>query len=1105
MERIRLSLIALFVSVLSCSSVWAQATAQLSGTVRDQSGAVLPGVEISATQTDTGITRTTISNETGSFILPNLPLGPYRLEASLSGFRTFAQTGIVLAVNSNPVINPVLEVGQVSDQIEVQANATMVETRNAGVSQVVEQQRILDLPLNGRQVTDLITLAGAAVQSGSTRDNNSGQLGGSPFIAVGGGLGFGVAYVLDGANHLNFINASNMPMPFPDALQEFKVETSGLGAQYGKETAVNSVTKSGTNEFHGDAFEFMRNDLFNARNYFATTSSTLKRHQFGGTVGGPIKENKLFFFAGYQGTTLRENPANFQAFLPTPSVLAGDWTAFTSPACNAGRTIALRAPFVNNRIDPRTYSPAAMNILSRMKTVGPEPCGLVTFGRRNVRDEHQFVGRIDHQLNAKQFLFGRYILTKYDIAIPAELDPSNLLATTVTGQDNLAQSFALGHTYLMSANTVNALRLSFNRVNAITLGPEVFSACDAGVKMYCGGFEKSISLNITGGFVLGSRFVPHLPGKLTDHWTGTSYQINDDFSLIRGSHQIGVGGSIMEGRHVEHSLWHAVGLMAFTGQSTNLGLADFLTGQMFGLTTGNFLAHTLNHYQLAMYATDSWKVNTKLALNYGLRWEPFLPQQMTNGRAYSFDYAKFQQGVKSTVFRNAPAGFTYIGDPGFIDRSGIEKRWGQFAPRVGLAWDVNGDGRTSVRASYAYGYDFVSALWREDYSAAAPWTNFMTVNGIPLDDPWRDFPGGNPFPATVGPDARFVPYTSLQTTPRNLRTPSTSSWNLSIQRQVAADWLVSASYIGTQASHIWTQQPFNPGIYIAGGPCTLQGVVYNPCSSTANINQRRRLTLERPADGQLIGALSVVDDGGTQSYNGLLLNVQRRAARGITVGTNYTLSHCIGDYADLTSQGPDANETYTIPGNRDADRGNCNADRRHLLNVTAVAETPRFANNTLRMLAAGWKLSGIYRWSAGAPITVIAGTDRALNGIFNQRADQVLANPYGDRSGRPLTNWLNPAAFALPALGTAGNVGRNSVTAPGTWSFDLALSRIFRVSETNRLEARAEAYNLTNSFRPTFGAVGQGLYTQSFAANTFGQIRQSLDPRILQFALKYVF
>src|SRR5262249_36050772 len=163
------------------------------------------------------------------------------------------------------------------------------------------------------------------------------------------------------------------------------------------------------------------------------------------------------------------------------------------------------------------------------------------------------------------------------------------------------------------------------------------------------------------------------------------------------------------------------------------------------------------------------------------------------------------------------AGFTYIGDAGFIDKSGIEKRWGQFAPRVGLAWDVNGDGRTSVRASYAYGYDFVSALWREDYSAAAPWTNFMTVNGIPLDDPCRDFPGGNPFPATLGPDARFVPYTSLQTTPRNLRTPSTSSWNLSIQRQVAADWLVSASYIGTQASHIWTQQPFNPAIYIAGG------------------------------------------------------------------------------------------------------------------------------------------------------------------------------------------------------------------------------------------------------------------------------------------------
>ena len=301
MKRTTTVLAGLVILVLCATAVWAQVTAQISGTVKDPSGAVLPGVEVTATNTGTGVSRNAVTNETGGYVLPNLPIGPYRLEAALPGFRTFVQTGIVLQGNTTPVINPILEIGQVSETVEVQANSAMVETRSSGVGQVIENQRILELPLNGRQVTDLISLAGAAVQSGQTRDNNSGQLGGSPFLSVGGGLGFGVAYILDGANHQNFINSTNMPMPFPDALQEFKVETSGLGAQHGKETAVNSVTKSGTNEFHGDVFEFLRNDLFNARNYFAVVGSTLKRNQFGGTIGGAIKPNKLFFFAGLPG------------------------------------------------------------------------------------------------------------------------------------------------------------------------------------------------------------------------------------------------------------------------------------------------------------------------------------------------------------------------------------------------------------------------------------------------------------------------------------------------------------------------------------------------------------------------------------------------------------------------------------------------------------------------------------------------------------------------------------------------------------------------------------------------------------------------------------
>src|SRR5437870_5816325 len=341
--------IALLVFALSSADVWGQATAQISGAARDQSGAVLPGVEVMATQTETGISRTAVTNETGSYVLPNLPIGPYKIEAALPGFRTYVQSGIVLQVNSSPVINATLEVGQVSETVEVQANATLVETRNSGIGQVVENARILELPLNGRNVVELVALAGAAAPAvtltGSSRD---------PFVqgnvSVAGGLNTGLGYKLDGADHNNPYQGSYLSMPFPDAMQEFKVETSATSAKQGGKSAgsISLVTKSGTNDFHGDLFEFVRNGIFNARNAFAPTRDTLKRNQYGATVGGPVMANKLFFFGGYQGTTIRQDPPDRISFVPTAAMLAGDFTAFASPACNAGRQITLRAPFVNN-------------------------------------------------------------------------------------------------------------------------------------------------------------------------------------------------------------------------------------------------------------------------------------------------------------------------------------------------------------------------------------------------------------------------------------------------------------------------------------------------------------------------------------------------------------------------------------------------------------------------------------------------------------------------------------------------------------------------------------------------------------------------------------
>ncbi|PYS08274.1 MAG: TonB-dependent receptor, partial [Acidobacteria bacterium] len=387
---ILLAVVSAFVIVTCVTAAGQGATAQISGTVKDQSGAVLPGAEITATQTETGTVRMTLSDETGSYVLPNLPVGPYKLEVSLAGFRTFVQSGIVLQVNSSTVVNAVLNVGQVSETVEVQANAALVETRSTGIGQVVENARILELPLIGRQVTDLISINGAALPVQTTDTTYRGTYPNTTGFSIAGGLLGGNTYTLDGGMHNDVYANYGLPLPFPDALQEFKVETSSLPAQYGFHSggAVNAVTRSGTNDFHGSLFEFVRNYAFNARNFFAPTRDGLKRNQYGGTIGGPIKKNKLFFFAGYQGTITRQSPQSTFSFVPTAEMIAGDFTTYASRACQ-GRDLGV--PFVNNRLAPSQISPAAVNIAKRLPAA-VDQCGRTSWGNPVASDEYFPIG-----------------------------------------------------------------------------------------------------------------------------------------------------------------------------------------------------------------------------------------------------------------------------------------------------------------------------------------------------------------------------------------------------------------------------------------------------------------------------------------------------------------------------------------------------------------------------------------------------------------------------------------------------------------------------------------------------------------------------------------
>jgi hypothetical protein len=1097
MRRIFFALfIALLGSVMACVNVWAQATAQISGAVRDQSGAVLPGVDVTATQTDTGISRSTITNETGSYILPNVAVGPYRLEAALPGFRTFVQTGIVLQVNSDAVINPVLEVGQVTEQVEVQANVTQVETRSTAVGQVIENERILELPLNGRQVTDLITLSGAAVQT-STGAGPGGIPGSSTVqISVAGGLNFGVSYALDGAMHIDMYNGANHPMPFPDALQEFRVEASGISAGGGMRSggAVNAVTKSGTNQFHGDLFEFVRNYKFNARNFFAAKRDTLKRNQYGGTLGGPIVQNKLFFFAGYQGTKTRSDPNDTISYVPTAAMLAGDFTTFASAAC--GRQINLGAPFLNNRINPALYSPAALKVAARLPKAQDE-CGQITWGAIERINEMQAVGKVDYQKSPNHSLFGRFVATTYELPAPRSFQ-DNVLTSTTHGRDVLTQSYALGSTYLLGSTTVNAFRLTVNRTAHKRYHAPNFSVEDVGVKSYTS-FKDRIDINVTGGFVLG--------GNSLATFRTTAYQASDDLNLIRGTHQMAFGVTLAHWRTNQYAATRAVGQYAFSGQATGLGMADFLTGRLTSLEHGTDTAWASSNDYVAVYAADVWKVRPRLTFNYGLRWEPFFSLDQRLGVPYHFDYDLFRQGIKSTVYTKAPAGFTYPGDAGFPETGGpMNNKWRIFNPRAGLAWDVEGNGRTSIRASAGIATDFTISQLFGGGASAPPWGFRVTVQSPSggFDDPWSDYPGGSPVPYKLGsgsfdPFAVFAGFLTY-----DMKPPTVESWNLSVQRQVATDWLASASYMGSTTVHVWALRARNNAVYFPGAPvngiCTAQGYVFrttgSTCSTPNNTDLRRRLYLERPQDGQYIGVLNDREDGGTSNYNGLLLSIQRRPASGVSVGANYTWSHCIGL---LNIFNNNEGGEYADPNNRNFDRGNCESDRRHVLNLTAVAPTPEFANPTLRLLATGWRLSGIYRMSTGSWLTPLLGEDRALMGDARsgvQRPQQVLGDPYGDRNS--LLGYLNPGAFARPAVGTLGNMRPSNIEGPGTWQLDVALSREFRLREAQRLEFRGEAFNLTNSLR-------RGNPVLTFRNSRFGQINTSREARIMQFALKYVF
>jgi hypothetical protein len=1103
--------------LIACPAILAQtSTAQISGTVKDETGSAIPGAQIRATQSATGAVRSAVSAADGSYVLANLPIGPYTLEVTKDGFSKFVQTGIVLQVDANPSIDIPLRVGSVSEQVQVQAEAGQVETHSTGVGNVVDNQRVVEMPLNGRNPLELVLLNGMATLPGPGAINNVRNYP-TIVISVAGGQGGNTAtYLLDGALFEDPYNNLSLPLPFPDALQEFKVETSALPAQYGYHSgaAVNAVTKSGTNEFHGDLFEFIRNGDFNARDFFAAQRDTLKRNQFGGVIGGPVKKDRLFFFAGLQHTSQRSDPNSLTAFVPTANMLAGDFTAVTSPACQQGKQINLSAAagFANNQIPLSRLNPVALNIAKTMP-VSADPCGRTLYGYDAGLDESLGVVRIDYQKSAKNTIFGRYSVGYLNNH--STYDGKNPLSINNFGVNDLNYQFAIGDTYLIGSSVVSSLRLSASRTNVVKLPDPYKSLADFGANYTpLGGHVIDLTVaGVGGGFAIGST--ASVPGEAH---TGANPSISEDVSWVKGDHQIQFGGNIYKRIMNYWSGVNAVGTMNFNGTVTGLALADFLTGNAVSFGQGTNYGMYLYQYYASLYLQDSWKLSRRLTVNYGMRWEPYLSNQNKYGQLDHFDPTLFAEGYHSSVFTSAPIGMAFAGDPQYNCGNGYNcNTWDKFFPRVGLVWDPTGQGNMSVRASYGMFGDRLHQFFPNQMGFGPPFGSNVGLANVNLSDPWGSFPGGNPIPTLaacnpIGHASHTCAFpTAGQYVTFNLsdyHPMYVNAWNLSVQRQVGS-WLFSANYLGNTSIHLGTSEPLNPAVYFPGNSsaptgCPLaSGTGLYPNSCTNNQNQRRVFYLENPVAGKYYAAIGAYDPGGTGSYNGVYLSANKRLSHGLVLTANYTLSHCISDIYDQQT-GPSGVSPYE---NRRQGRSNCaGADQRQLFTLNAVAQTPRFSGRALRMLASNWQVAPILQIKSAQFFSIIPGTDRALTTAPAQTGN-LLSPDQVYPSNQNVSHWINTSAFALPALGTYGNLGLNNIKGPGVFQFNMALSRTFAVREGKTIQVRAESFNLPNHLNPS-------VPTGSLSSSTFGQILSDIsgnngldagDPRIIQFAMKFVF
>ncbi len=1115
------SYFAFLILLMGLTAAAQQTTGTILGTVLDPVGAAVQNASITATRTETGLTRSTRTDRSGAYLLLELPVGHYSLQVEAKGFQTYIQRGIVLDVNETPTIPIHLAVGAETQHVDVLADAQLIQGTVTSLGETVSEREVLDLPLNGRNFSQLGLLQpgvvpltpGLAEAGGSLRDGQA--------YAVNGQRPESNNFLIDGANNFNGVDGGFVLKPPVDAITEFKILTHNASAEFGNSlgSTTNIITRSGTNNYHGALWEFLRNDAFDARNYFAATTEPLKQNQFGATFGGPIRKDKTFFFGYYEGFRNRQGET-VGSTVPSLAERGGDFSAlctaddggFVGGFCaNPNHqlfNVFLNQPFPNNQmpLTPPYASPLALGLLNSFPLPNTGP-NVYTSTQVNQQNTDQFGLRFDHYLGVADVFNFRYMFSDGNQFNPIPTSGASVPGFPV-GQEQRAQNFVAQDTHTFSPSTIGVFRISFLR-NKFLYGERTNHTTPASL-----GFQYQPSLDVA----VGPPFM-QVNGYTTigDPITGPrntyedAWDYSGSVSWIHGQHDLKVGGGY---EHVSVNVLQGIATNGFFVFApfpvVPDAFASFLFGQpVFFLQGRGEFSRGIRGNSLNGYAQDTYKVTKRLTMNFGLRYEMPSPYTEIHNRQ-----TLWVPGRQSKVMPTAPADLLYPGDPG-VPRGLIPTFRKAFAPRVGLAWDPTGSAKWLVTSAYGLFYEpYYTGQGGPLQSpiSAPPYLQTQQISLTPTSflnfaDPYN----GNPPPANTF----ATPLTNLTLTP-NLPLPYSQDWDLNIQRSFGSDLLFEVGYVGTKGTKLPRFIEGNPAVYIPGTDSS-----GNPISTSSNADQRRLYsgcTLADPANSCIYSSTGLIAGIANSAYNALETSLRKRFSHGISFLASYTFSKSIDDASSFNMTGSAAkpvageNDLAQNPFDVGAERGRSLFDSRHRLVLSYQWTLPlwRQPHGWYQQILGNWQLNGIATLMSGTPFTVFDSTDFSvqgsapeISGFFSNRPNLV---PGQNPNAGPHTPaaWLNRGAFQQitqdpnSPVQQFGTAGRTIAQGPGYANWDFSMFKNIPVAEGKDFQFRAEFFNILNhtNFR---------LPDSDISSPTFNQVLAALPPRLIQLALKFNF